>query len=199
MSEVDRGLSHATVMALVAMSLAVFVVANDFTALTVALPQIEHDFHVDVTTAQWVINGYALVFGVLIVSGGRLADMLGRRRVFFAGAAVFAGFSLLGGLAPDIDVLLFARAAMGVGGALMWPAILGMTFAILPSEQGRSGRRSDSRPRPASETRSGRCSVELLTDCRRLALDLLSRTCPVAAFAAYVTWRNVHLSETLYG
>jgi EmrB/QacA subfamily drug resistance transporter len=195
MSEVDRGLSHATVMALVAMSLAVFVVANDFTALTVALPQIEHDFHVDVTTAQWVINGYALVFGVLIVSGGRLADMLGRRRVFFAGAAVFAGFSLLGGLAPDIGVLLFARAAMGVGGALMWPAILGMTFAILPSSKaGLAGGLI------LAAAGFGNAVGPLLGGVLTDSADwrwIFFLNLPVAAFAAYVTWRNVHLTETL--
>ena len=91
-------LDHATVMALVAMAVAVLVVANDFTALTVALPQIEKDYRVDVTTGQWVINGYALVFGVLIVTGGRLADMFGRRRIFFIGTAIFAVFSVIGGL-----------------------------------------------------------------------------------------------------
>ena len=55
-------------------------------------------FHTDVTTVQWVINGYAMVFGVLIVTGGRLADMFGRRRIFIIGAAIFAGFSVIGGL-----------------------------------------------------------------------------------------------------
>ena len=49
------------------------------------------------STIQWVVSAYALVFGVLIVTGGRLADMLGRRRIFFIGAAIFAGFSVLGG------------------------------------------------------------------------------------------------------
>ena len=111
------------------------VIANDFTALSVALPAIESEFGADVTTVQWVINGYALVFGVLIVTGGRLADMFGRRKIFFIGAAIFAIFSLIGGLAPNIWVLLSARGAMGVGGALMWPAILGMTYALLPKSR----------------------------------------------------------------
>ena len=93
-------LERSTVVALAAMAMAVFVVANDVTALSVALPNIESDFDVDVGTAQWVISAYALIFGVLIVTGGRLADLLGRRRIFFAGAAIFAFFSLLGGLAP---------------------------------------------------------------------------------------------------
>ena len=92
----DR-LSRGTLMALVAMGLAVFVVANDFTALSVALPTIKRQYNTDVSTVQWVINAYALVVGVLIVTGGRIADMFGRKRVFFIGAAIFAFFSLLGG------------------------------------------------------------------------------------------------------
>lgn len=122
-------------MALVAMGLAVFVVANDFTALSVALPKIEHEFNADVSTVQWVINAYALVFGVMIVTGGRLADMFGRRRTFFVGSAIFAVFSLLGGAAPDAGWLIASRALMGIGGAMMWPAMLGMTYALLPERK----------------------------------------------------------------
>ena len=77
-------------------------IANDFTALSVAIPAIEQTFGVDLTTAQWVINGYAMVFGVLIVTGGRLADMFGRRTVFMIGAAIFALFSVIGGFAPNV-------------------------------------------------------------------------------------------------
>ena len=102
----DRG----TVVVLVAMGLAVFVIANDFCALSVALPAIEHDLDADVATVQWVINAYALVFGVLIVTGGRLADLFGRRRVFFVGCVVFAGFSVLAGLASGTAWLLACRA-----------------------------------------------------------------------------------------
>lgn len=120
---------------LVAMGVAVFVIANDFTALSVALPNIEHDLDADVATVQWVINAYALVFGVLIVTGGRLADLFGRRRIFFAGCAIFAAFSLLAGVADSTDWLLGCRAAMGIGGAMMWPAILGMTYAALPEDK----------------------------------------------------------------
>ena len=117
---------------MIAMGVAVLVVANDFTALSVALPAIERDLHTNVATVQWVINGYAMVFGVLIVTGGRLADMFGRRRIFFTGAALFAGFSMIGGFAPTAAVLLGCRFLMGIGGAMMWPAILGMTYGLLP-------------------------------------------------------------------
>lgn len=122
-------------MALVAMGLGVIVIANDFTALNVALPSIEHDFNVDVGTAQWVINAYALTFGMAIVAGGRLADLFGRRRIFFIGSVIFAGFSLLGGIAPDSFFLIAMRVGMGIGAALMWPAILGMTYAALPESK----------------------------------------------------------------
>src|SRR3954451_18123523 len=102
----DRGV----VMALVALALAIFVVANDFTALSVALTNMEGDLDTDVGTVQWVINAYALVFGVLILTGGRLADMFGRRRIFFVGAGIFSVFSTVAGLAPNVDVLIAGRA-----------------------------------------------------------------------------------------
>jgi EmrB/QacA subfamily drug resistance transporter len=128
-----EALSRAQILGLGAMALAVLVIANDFTALSVALPAIEQNFDADVTTVQWTITGYALVFGVLIVTGGRLADMFGRRHIFFVGTGIFAAFSALGGFATDAWMLLAARGAMGVGGALMWPAILGMTYALTPA------------------------------------------------------------------
>jgi MFS family permease len=128
-----QSLSRGTLLALFAMGLGVLVIANDFTALNVALPAIEEDFDVDVSTAQWVINAYALVFGMAIVTGGRLADMLGRRKIFFIGAVVFAVFSALGGFAPTVELLIASRVLMALGAAMMWPAILGITFAALRS------------------------------------------------------------------
>ncbi len=117
------------------MGMAVVVIANDFTAVNVALPTMESDFHTDINTIQWVINAYALTFGVMIVTGGRLADMFGRRNAFFVGAAIFASMSALGGVAQSETWLIAARVVMGIGGALMWPAILGMTYEILPEEK----------------------------------------------------------------
>jgi MFS family permease len=114
------------------MGLATLVIAIDFTAFSVALPSMERDLHASLATVQWVINAYAVVFGVVIVTGGRLADMLGRRTVFFIGAGIFAVFSLAGGLAPDAVTLIACRAVMGAGGALMWPAMMGMTYDLLP-------------------------------------------------------------------
>ncbi|WP_444943934.1 MFS transporter [Microbulbifer sp. ZKSA006] len=116
---------------LLALSLAIFLVANDFTAFFPVLPAMEHEFRSDITTTQWVINGYVLVFGVLIISGGRLADMYGRRNIFLIGTLLFMVFSLLGGLAINMEMLLLSRALVGVGGAMMWPSILGMTYGLM--------------------------------------------------------------------
>jgi EmrB/QacA subfamily drug resistance transporter len=117
------------------MGIAVVVIANDFSAINVALPTMESDFDTNVNTIQWVVNAYALTFGVMIVTGGRLADMFGRRNAFFVGTAIFASMSALGGAAQSETWLIVTRTLMGIGGALMWPAILGMTYALLPEDK----------------------------------------------------------------
>jgi EmrB/QacA subfamily drug resistance transporter len=186
---VQRG----TWLALGAMALAVFVVANDVTALSVALPPIESDFDSNVTTVQWVINAYALIFGVLIVTGGRLADMFGRRRIFFAGAAVFSAFSLLGGAAQSDIWLIVCRGLMGIGGAMMWPAVLGMTYAILPEE--RAGLAGGLIIGAAG---FGNAAGPLLGGVLTDALSwrwILFANLPIAALASFVTWRYVDESR----
>jgi EmrB/QacA subfamily drug resistance transporter len=95
----------------------------------------QQELDADLSTVQWVINAYSLVFGVLTVSGGRLADLFGRRRVFVVGAVVFGLFSLLAALAPSAITLIAARAVMAVGGALMWPAALALIYNLLPEER----------------------------------------------------------------
>jgi EmrB/QacA subfamily drug resistance transporter len=117
------------------MGIAVMVIANDFSAINVALPTMEQDFDTNVNTIQWVINAYALTFGVMIVTGGRLADLFGRRNAFFLGTAIFASMSALGGAAQTETWLIASRVLMGIGGALMWPAILGMTYELLPEQK----------------------------------------------------------------
>jgi EmrB/QacA subfamily drug resistance transporter len=135
MESSSTAISRATWLALLAMGISVVVIANDFSAINVALPTMEMDFDTGVNTIQWVINAYALTFGVLIVTGGRLADIFGRRRAFFVGTAIFASMSALGGVAPTETWLIVSRVLMAIGGALMWPAILGMTYEILPEEK----------------------------------------------------------------
>ena len=186
-------LDKSVVLGLAAMALAVLVVANDFTALSVALPAMEQEFGAAVTTVQWVINGYALVFGVLIVTGGRLADMFGRRRIFFLGAGFFAIFSAIGGLAPNVGLLLACRGLMGVGGAMMWPAILGMTYAILPqSKAGLAGGLI------LGAAGFGNAIGPLIGGALTDALSwrwIFFLNLPIAAFAMLVTWRVVRADE----
>lgn len=188
-TDADR-LDRRTVLALFAMALAIFLVANDFTALSVALPRMEHDLDADVSTVQWVINAYSLVFAILIVTGGRLADMLGRRRMFFVGAGIFAAFSALAGLAPDAGWLIAARALMGVGGALMWPAVLGMTYAALPARK--AGLAGGLFMGVAGLGNAfGPLVGGALTDAASWRWVLLLNL-PIAAIAILVTWREVH-------
>jgi EmrB/QacA subfamily drug resistance transporter len=184
-ARIDRGV----VMALVAMGLSVLILANDFTALNVALPSIEKAFDTDVSTVQWVINAYALVFGMLIVSGGRLADLFGRRRVFFIGTGIFVAMSLLGGAAQDEWWLVIARAAMGVGAAMMWPAILGMTFAALPGRAGLAGGiiLGCAGLGQAIGPISGGVLTEFLSWRWTLFVNL-----PIGGFAVLVTWLKLH-------
>jgi EmrB/QacA subfamily drug resistance transporter len=187
-------IDRATLLALGGMALAIFVVANDFTALSVALPAIERDFHVDVSTVQWTINAYALCFGVLTVTGGRLADLLGRRPVFVTGAAVFALFSGLAALAPNAGVLITARTLMAVGGALMWPATLGMTYSLLPQD-----RRGLAGGLVLGVVGLGNAVGPLLGGAVTDALGwryIFALNLPVAAFAVAVVLRTVSESRT---
>jgi EmrB/QacA subfamily drug resistance transporter len=183
-------LPRGTLLALFAMGLGVIVIANDFTALNVALPAIEQDFDVDVGTVQWTVNAYVLVFGMGLVTGGRLADMLGRRKIFFIGTAIFAAFSLAGAVAPSALTLIGARVGMGVGAALMWPAVLGMTFAALPA--GRAGLAGGLILGIAGIGNAlGPLIGGVLTDeFSWRAIFYLNL--PVAAFAVLATWKFVH-------
>jgi len=193
MSDVPEKIDAKTKLALFALGLGVFVIANDFTALSVAIPQIERDLHTPLTDAQWVINGYALVFGVLIVTGGRLADLYGRRRIFFIGSAIFAVFSLIAGVMPNVTGLILCRGVMGIGGALMWPAILGMIYGLLPADKaGLAGGLL------LGVAGLGNAVGPLLGGVLTSALSwrwIFFLNVPIAAFAVYVTWRHVEESR----
>src|SRR3954452_1203051 len=101
-----------------------FMVILDVAIVNVALPSIQADLHFSPQNLQWVVSAYALTFGGLLLLGGRAADILGRRRVFVAGVAVFTLASLLAGVASTATFLIVARAFQGVGAAAMTPAAL---------------------------------------------------------------------------
>ncbi|MBB5912089.1 EmrB/QacA subfamily drug resistance transporter [Nocardia transvalensis] len=98
----------------------------DVTVMNVALPRIRTDLHFSATGLSWVMNAYTLVFGGLLLLGGRAGDLFGRRRLFVAGAALFTLASLVGGLAPTAGWLLAARVVQGIGGAMAGPSTLAL-------------------------------------------------------------------------
>ena len=122
-------------LALAVLALTGLMLVLDITITNVALPTIQQALHTTTQDLQWVVNAYALAGGGFLLLGGRLADRLGRRRVFLAGMTVFALGSLAGGLAPSVSWLVAARGLQGLGAALSGPAafsILTTTFAEGP-------------------------------------------------------------------
>jgi EmrB/QacA subfamily drug resistance transporter len=101
-----------------------FMVVLDVAIVNVALPSIKDDLHFSQESLQWVITSYSILFGGVLLLGGRLADLLGRRRLFMAGLVLFTVFSLLDGLAWNETSLIIFRAAQGLGAALLSPAAL---------------------------------------------------------------------------
>ena len=112
----------------------------DGTIVTVALPAIQRALSFSATGLTWVLNGYLIAFGGLLLLAGRLGDLAGRKRVFLAGIAVFAAASLVCGLAPTPLALVGARVVQGAGGALVTAVSLGMIVALYdqPRERGRA-------------------------------------------------------------
>ena len=106
---------------LAAMCFALFMVMLDNTVVNVALPTIQNELHASISALEWTVNAYTLTFAVLLVTGGRLGDLFGRRRVFLIGVVIFAASSAAIGFAPDDTWLVIGRAIQGAGAALMMP------------------------------------------------------------------------------
>ena len=113
-------------------------VVLDATIVNVALPHIQDALHFSGTNLEWVVNAYTLAFGGLLLLGGRSGDLLGRRRIFIAGIALFALASLAGGFATDQAWLLIARVVQGIGGALAAPASLSLIAVTFPEGKERN-------------------------------------------------------------
>ena len=118
-----------------AMCLSMFMIMLDSTVVNVALPSIQKDLHTSVDQLEWVVNGYTLSFAALLVTGGRLGDIFGRRLIFMIGVAVFALSSATAGLAQSPTMLVASRIAEGVGGALMMPATLSIITDAFPADE----------------------------------------------------------------
>jgi EmrB/QacA subfamily drug resistance transporter len=121
------------------MCFALAMVMLDNTVTNVALPSIQRSFDASLSSLEWTINAYTLTFAVLLVTGGRLGDIFGRRKVFLIGVVIFAAASATIGFAPSEGFLVASRAVQGVGAALMMPATLSIiTNAFPPQERGKA-------------------------------------------------------------
>jgi EmrB/QacA subfamily drug resistance transporter len=124
---------------LAAMCFALFMIMLDNTVVNVALPSIQNDLGASLSSLEWTVNAYTLTFAVLLVTGGRLGDLFGRRRMFLLGVVVFAGSSALIGLAPTQEWLVAGRAVQGIGAAFMMPGTLSIiSDAFPPQERGKA-------------------------------------------------------------
>ncbi|HZO58360.1 MAG TPA: DHA2 family efflux MFS transporter permease subunit [Solirubrobacterales bacterium] len=117
------------------MCFALFMIMLDNTVVNVALPSIQSDLNASLSALEWTVNVYTLTFAVLLVTGGRLGDIFGRRRAFMFGVIVFAVSSATAGLAPNESWLVASRALQGVGAAFMMPATLSIITNAFPAHE----------------------------------------------------------------
>ena len=118
-----------------AVAFGLFMIMLDNTIVNVALPAIEHSLHMSISSLEWIVTAYALTFAALLITGGKLGDMFGRRKMFIVGLVVFTLASLACGLAPSAGFLIGARAVQGIGAALMNPATLSIITATFPPKE----------------------------------------------------------------
>src|ERR671936_152944 len=122
-------------LTLAALCFALFMIMLDNTVVNLALPSIKRDLGLGVSELEWVVNAYALVFAVLMLTGGKLADQFGRRRIFLIGLVIFTASSLACGLAGSAGLLIGARAVQGIGSAMMMPSTLSIISATFPPKE----------------------------------------------------------------
>jgi EmrB/QacA subfamily drug resistance transporter len=123
---------------LVGVSLATFMTFLDNNVVNVALPSIQRDLHLSISGLEWIVSSYILVFSGLMLVGGRLADVFGRRRLFVAGLTLFTGASLMAGLAGSEEILILARVLQGIGAAATMPSTLAIISSTFPDAKERS-------------------------------------------------------------
>jgi EmrB/QacA subfamily drug resistance transporter len=120
---------------LAAVAFGLFMIMLDNTVVNVALPTIERSLHMSISELEWIVTAYALTFAAFMLTGGKLADLIGRRRIFVIGLVVFTASSFVCGIAPTSGWLIGARAVQGIGAALMNPATLSIITATFPPRQ----------------------------------------------------------------
>jgi EmrB/QacA subfamily drug resistance transporter len=122
-------------MVLAATAMAMFATNLDFFALNLSIPGMARELHVSTTDMQWAISGFMLALGSFLIPGGRLGDILGRRRMLITGTAIFGLASLAGGLAPSAGFLIGARVVQGMGAAILFPLSIAVVTNAFPEER----------------------------------------------------------------
>src|SRR5256714_427552 len=132
--------SRSRWLALMVLCAGMLMIVLDATIVNVALPSIQRDLGFSQASLAWVVNAYMIPFGGLLLLAGRLGDLVGRKRVFIAGLAVFTGASLVCGVSTSQQMLIAARLVQGVGGAMTSTVILGVIVTMFPEarEQARA-------------------------------------------------------------
>jgi EmrB/QacA subfamily drug resistance transporter len=161
----------------------------DGTVVSIALPVIQTSLTADIVALQWVVNAYLLILGALILVGGGLGDRIGRKRIFLIGIAIFAGASLFCAVAPNVEVLIAARALQGIGAALLVPQSLAIISANFPKEI--RGRAIGTWAAASSVTTAlgpplGGFLIDVLSWRAAFWINL-----PLSALALFLTWRFV--------
>jgi EmrB/QacA subfamily drug resistance transporter len=131
----DNRRSVAPWLALAVLALGLFMTLLDLTIVNVAIPSIVDDLHASLDQVLWVLNGYSLVYAVLLITSGRLGDIFGPRTMFVVGVVVFTVASALSGLAQDPTQLILARGAQGLGAAILAPQGLPIMTTIFPPDR----------------------------------------------------------------
>jgi EmrB/QacA subfamily drug resistance transporter len=132
---IENRRSSAPWLALAVLALGLFMTLLDLTIVNVAIPSIVDDLHASLDQILWVLNGYSLMYAVLLITSGRLGDIFGPRNMFIAGVVVFTVASALSGLAHDPTQLILARGAQGLGAAILAPQGLPIMTTIFPPER----------------------------------------------------------------
>src|SRR5690348_11475127 len=133
---VQAGRRAANPMAvLIVLALGTFVTLLDLTIVNVAIPSILDGLQATLDQILWVLNAYSLAYAVLLITSGRLGDILGPRNMFVGGMAVFTAASLLSGAAHDPGQLIAARALQGLGAAILAPQGMPILLSVLPAQR----------------------------------------------------------------
>ena len=139
--------------------IAQLMVVLDVTVMNIALPSAQRALHFTTVDRQWVVTAYTLAFGSLLLLGGRLADLLGRKVTFLTGLIGFAGVSAIGGASVNFAMLITARACQGVFGALLVPSALSLLTTTLPSRRSAARRSASTGRSPPRAARWACCSA----------------------------------------